>query len=162
MKNYFVIFLILLSVWVLLNNTFQADVLVTGVVLALIISALACMRCELFKDLKLTPKSFFYTIFYFINFFIELVKSNVDVTLRVLSPSLPINPGIVEVKTSLKSKYARMVLANSITLTPGTLTVEIVDDSLFIHWIDVESEDIKVASEKIVLSFEKYLKEIFG
>ena len=85
-----------------------------------------------------------------------------DVTRRVLSPSLPINPGIVEVKTRLKSKYARMILANSITLTPGTLTVEIVDDSLFIHWIDVEAKDIKGASEKIVKNFEKYLEVIYG
>jgi multicomponent Na+:H+ antiporter subunit E len=162
MKNFAVIFLILLSVWVMLNNTFQTEVLVTGIIIALVISAIACRRCELFRDLKLTPKSFFYTVVYFIIFFFELIKSNIDVTLRVLNPSLPINPGIVEVKTVLKSKYARMVLANSITLTPGTLTVEIADDSLFIHWIDVESEDIQSASEKIVSNFEKYLKEIFG
>ncbi len=162
MKNFIVISLILLSVWIFLNNSIQPDIVVTGVIISLIIASLACKRCELFTDLKITPKSFLYTIIYFIIFFIELVKSNMDVTRRVLSPSLPINPGIVEVKTTLKSKYARMILANSITLTPGTLTVEIVDDSLFIHWIDVEAKDIKGASEKIVKNFEKYLEVIYG
>ena len=162
MKNFIVISLILLSVWIFLNNSIQPDIVITGIIISLIVSSLACRRCGLFTDLRITPKSFFYTIYYFIIFFIELVKSNMDVTRRVLSPSLPINPGIVEVKTRLKSKYARMILANSITLTPGTLTVEIVDDSLFIHWIDVEAKNIKGASEKIVKNFEKYLEVIYG
>jgi multicomponent Na+:H+ antiporter subunit E len=95
-------------------------------------------------------------------FFVELVKSNIDVALRVLKPSLPINPGIVKTKTVLKSKMARMILTNSITLTPGTLTVDIEDDILYIHWIDVESEDIDVATEKIVKKFEKILVKIYG
>ena len=54
-----------------------------------------------------------------------------------MSPSLPINPGIVEVKTRLTSKIGRLFPANSITLIPGTLTVDIKGDSLFIHWVDV-------------------------
>ena len=162
MKNFIVTFLILLSVWILLNNSLQTEVLITGIIIALLLAALSVRQQNLFEALKITPKAAVYTVIYFIVFFIELVKSNIDVTLRVLSPKLPINPGIVEVKTKLKSKYARMILANSITLTPGTLTVEIVDDSLFIHWIDVENADVQEASNKIVKNFEKYLEEIYG
>ena len=162
MKNYIVTFLILLSVWIFLNNSLQPDILVTGIIIALFLAALSYNQHRLFDELKITPKSIVYTIMYFVVFFIELVKSNIDVTLRVLSPKLRINPGIVEVKTKLKSKYARMILANSITLTPGTLTVEVVDDSFFIHWINVENEDIQEASNKIVKKFEKYLDVIYG
>jgi multicomponent Na+:H+ antiporter subunit E len=162
MKNFIVTFLILLSVWILLNNSAAADVLISGGIIALLLAMLNSKQHHLFGDLKLTPKSLVYTVMYFIVFFIELVKSNIDVTLRVISPKLPINPGIVEVKTTLKSKYARMILANSITLTPGTLTVEVADDSFFIHWIDVENEDIQEASNKIVKNFEKYLEVIYG
>ena len=67
----------------------------------------------------------------------------------------------MEVKTKLKSKMARMILANSITLTPGTLTVEVQDDSFFIHWIDVKSTEIDKASKELVEKFEKYLEEIY-
>ena len=95
-------------------------------------------------------------------FFVELVKSNLDVARRVVSPSLPINPGIVEVKTLLKSKMGRMILANSITLTPGTLTIDILEDTLYIHWIDVKTEDTQEATEYIVRKFEKYLEKIYG
>ncbi len=162
MKNFTVTFLILLSVWIFLNNSLQPEILISGIVIALLLASLSVKQHRLFAELKITPKSIAYTVIYFIVFFIELVKSNIDVTLRVLSPKLPINPGIVEVKTKLKSKYARMILANSITLTPGTLTVEVVDDSFFIHWIDVENEDIQEASNKIVKKFEKYLDVIYG
>ncbi len=95
-------------------------------------------------------------------FLFELIKSNLDVARRVITPSLPINPGIVEVKTKLKSKMGRMILANSITLTPGTLTIDIKEDTLYIHWIDVETQDVNEATKKIVRKFEKYLEKIYG
>jgi len=84
------------------------------------------------------------------------------VALRVLNPSLPINPGIVKVKTRLKSKTGRMVLANSITLTPGTLSIDIKDEFLYVHWIDVKDCDLQCATEEIVKKFEKYLEVIYG
>ena len=102
-------------------------------------------------------------IFIFFLFFKkELIKANLDVARRVVSPSIPINPGIVEIKTNLKSGIGRLLLANSITLTPGTLTVEIKDKSLFIHWIDVSSTDTETATKEIAEKFEKYLEVIYG
>ena len=162
MKNISIIFLILMIVWVLLNNTFQLNILIPGAIIALTISLLMCRRCDIFAEMKFTPKSIAYTFIYLGIFFVDLLKSNMDVTRRVLSPSLPIKPGIVEVKTKLKSKFARMLLANSITLTPGTLTVDVKEDSFFIHWIDVEDDEIEKASKKIVEKFEKYLEVIYG
>ena len=53
-------------------------------------------------------------------------------------------------------------MANSITLTPGTLSVEVKDDYYYIHWIDVTDMDVEGATEKIVAGFEKYLEVIFG
>jgi multicomponent Na+:H+ antiporter subunit E len=90
-----------------------------------------------------------------------MIKANLDVARRVISPSLPINPGIVKIKTRLKSDYAKMVLANSITLTPGTLSVDIVDDYIYIHWIDVKSTDPEQAFKDIAETFEKILIKIF-
>jgi multicomponent Na+:H+ antiporter subunit E len=75
---------------------------------------------------------------------------------------MPIHPGIVKVKTTLKNPAGRTMLANSITLTPGTLTVDITDDEyLYIHWINVKSEDIEQASRDIVARFETFLRRIF-
>lgn len=54
-----------------------------------------------------------------------------------------------------------MILANSITLTPGTLTVNIDEDKLFIHWIEVKTADQQLATQEIVRKFEKYLEKIY-
>ena len=93
---------------------------------------------------------------------VELVKSNIDVMFRVVTPRVKINPAIVEVKTRLKSPLGRLALANSITLTPGTLTADIKDDRLFIHWIDATTTDVEGATKKIVDKFEKHLEVLFG
>lgn len=93
----------------------------------------------------------------------ECLKANIDVARRVLNPNLPINPGIVKVKTSLKSDTGLTFLANSITLTPGTLCVDIDSEKgiLYIHWIDVKTQDIDKATQIIVTKFENILKKIF-
>jgi len=161
-KNIFVSFLIAFIFWILLNNSFEPIKLGIGAILSLSLAIIFCSRCDVFSELKLTPVALFYTFVYIFVFLYELVKSNIDVARRVITPSLPINPGIVEVKTKLKSKMGRMILANSITLTPGTLTIDIKDDILYIHWIDVQTEDIDEATKTIVRKFEKYLEKIYG
>ncbi len=110
---------------------------------------------------NLSPKRIFVLLRYMPVFFWEMVKANLDVAYRVLSPKMPINPGIVEFKTTLTSPVGKLALANSITLTPGTLTMDIIDDRFFIHWIDVKSDDKEKAREYIASKFEKYLKEIY-
>jgi len=101
---------------------------------------------------------------YYVPMFLwECLKANIDVALRVLNPKLPINPGIVKVKTTLKSDTGLTFLANSITLTPGTFCVDIDAEKgiLYIHWIDVKTQDIDKATELIVSNFEKILNKIF-
>ena len=131
----------------------------------LIIAFIAVIISIIYKNLlfkpMLSPKKWLYSLWYVIFLFIEILKANFDVARRVISPKIPINPGIVTVKTKLKTAMGRMILANSITLTPGTLTVDIDEDTLYIHWIDVTNMDEKAATEKIVASFEKYLEVIF-
>jgi len=67
----------------------------------------------------------------------------------------------VKIKTTLKTKTAKVFLANSITLTPGTMTCDIDGEYLYIHWIWVYDEQIDNASRLIAAPFEKYLRRIF-
>jgi multicomponent Na+:H+ antiporter subunit E len=161
-RNQLALFFVLMIVWILLNNNFELEIIGVGIILSIVLALIFGNRTDVLNEFKFTPAAFFFTGVYLLVFFGELIKSNIDVALRVLKPSLPINPGIVKTKTVLKSKMARMILTNSITLTPGTLTVDIDDDILYIHWIDVESEDIDIATEKIVKKFEKILVKIYG
>ncbi len=161
-KNTLVLFTVLLILWILFNNTFNLLVIGIGAALSLLFAILFCRSCMIFSEINLSPKSFFYTFIYLMIFIKEMVVSNLDMALRVLRPSLPINPGIVKVRTTLKSPMARLILADSITLTPGTFTVEIIEEYIYIHWIDVKSENIEAATEAIVRKFEKYLEVMYG
>ena len=77
---------------------------------------------------------------------------------RILSPGLPIYPAVVEVHTELRSSLGKLLLANCITLTPGTLTIDVVNDTLRIHWIDArDAMDIEQATRQIAERFEKQL-----
>ena len=73
-----------------------------------------------------------------------------------------INPGIVKVRTKLKSQMGRLLLANSITLTPGTLTLELDGEWLYIHLVTTESTDLEAATKSIVAGFERYLEVMYG
>ncbi len=161
-KNILIIFVLLSGIWMFLDGTFQWNNILIGAAISLLIAMTLCRNCNVYKELKLTPKAFLFTFIYLFVFLFEILRSNIDVAWRVLHPSLPINPGIVEVKTKLNSNMGKMLLANSISLTPGTLTVDIKDDRLLIHWIDVKAEDMEEATKKIVRKFEKYLEEIYG
>jgi multicomponent Na+:H+ antiporter subunit E len=161
-KSFIIITIILFSVWILLNNSLDSALLLIGLGVSILLSLVFCTNCSVFNQIKLSPKSLFYSIAYLFVFITELIKSNIDVAIRVSSPKLPINPGIVKVKTVLKTELGRMILANSITLTPGTLSVDIRDEYIYIHWINVEGKDIETATDSIVKKFEKYLKEIYG
>jgi multicomponent Na+:H+ antiporter subunit E len=161
LSRFFMHWFLLTLVWLGFTNTFAVQEVITGVVVTAIISFLS-IRLFTCCDLRiLSPGKIFYMLQYIFVFLIALIKSNIDVARRVLSPSLPINPGIVKFKTKLTKNFAKMVLANSITLTPGTLSIDIVDDTFYIHWIDVKTTDPEQAYKEIAEPFEKILLKIF-
>lgn len=160
-KSFLFLFISLFILWLLLTGTTDADELITGGIGALILSIIF-LGAAVHAEMKLSIKSFIYVPVYLIVFTIALIKANLDVAYRVIHPKLPIKPGIVKVKTSLKSRVGRLTLANSITLTPGTLTVDVRDDVFYIHWINVSGKNITESTDEIVKNFEKYLEVIFG
>jgi multicomponent Na+:H+ antiporter subunit E len=144
----------------LLTFEFTIPNLIVGTVSS-IICALFFGRVFITNIYKLLqPKRYFWFIIYLFIFIWECIKANIDVAYRVLHPAMPIRPGIVKVKTTLKSDMAKMLLANSITMTPGTISVDIIDDNLYIHWIYIRSEDPEVYTPIITGAFEKYIKRI--
>jgi multicomponent Na+:H+ antiporter subunit E len=110
----------------------------------------------------LNPVSYFWAFVYVFVFSYYVIKGGVDVAWRVLHPAMPINPGIVKVKSVLKTDTGRTMLANSITLTPGTLTMEVTDDGVFyIHWLSVRDVDEEAAAKQILRRFEWFIQKIF-
>jgi len=156
------LFVTLLVFWVLLNGTLAFDTLAVGVIAAFVITVLVRDGLSFFFEYRVVPRSLWASGQYLVYFIKELWIANIRLAVIVLSPSLPIKPGIVKVRTRLKSRMGRLLLANSITLTPGTLTVDMDGEWLFIHWVTVDAEDIDGATTRIVAGFERYLEDMYG
>ena len=89
----------------------------------------------------------------------KVYMASFDVAYRVLT--MKINPGEIRIRTRLKSELARVLLANSITLTPGTLTIDLKDDYLYVHWLESKGTSAPHAGELIKGTFERLLQRIF-
>lgn len=158
------IILILFSfaIWLVLSWSLDWQHLIIGGVVAIVTGL---MFGYLFKNesLKILQiHRWFWMVVYIPVFVWEMAKANIDVASRVLLGNLrPIKPGIVKVKTKLKSEMGKTFLANSITLTPGTFTVDLKDEYLYIHWIYVRNTDISKATQDIVSRFETLLIKVF-
>jgi multicomponent Na+:H+ antiporter subunit E len=161
MRKRIIQFVIYLIMWILLTWSLKMQDLMAGIVVALVVTVLTR---KLFPDdfLKLIdPLRFVLASLYIPYLVYYIFIANLDVAYRVLNPNLPINPGIVKVKTNLKNEFAKTILANSITLTPGTLTVEVDGADFYVHWINVSSDNPEIQREIILGRFERMLRRIF-
>jgi multicomponent Na+:H+ antiporter subunit E len=158
--RYITVFILSLIFWLLLTFKITVPNIIVGSVVSVISSAIFTRFFIVNVQKLIQPHRYFWFIVYLFVFLWECIKANFDVAYRVLHPAMPIRPGIVKVRTTLKSDLAKTLLANSITMTPGTISVDIIDDYLYIHWIYVRSEDPKVYTDMITGPFEKYIKRI--
>ena len=167
-----VYFIVSFIIWILLTWPFingeqgqtsiDIQIVVAGVIVSLIVAFLFHELLPKEHHVFLSPKRICWFLFYIPVFFYYVMKANLDVVYRALHPQMPIHPGIVKIKTNLKSDSAITALANSITLTPGTLTVDVTEDGyLYVHWINVKSTNVDEASRLIAQKFEFFIERIF-
>ena len=161
-RNPAILFATLMLFWVMLVSTLAIDSLLTGALVSLAVALLYRDGLSFFTEFRLTPAAFVAGFLYYGYFFRQLVKSNLRLAAIVMSPDLPIQPGIVKIRTGLQSRMGRLMLANSITLTPGTLTVEVDGEWLYIHCVTVGARDIEGATREISATFERYLEVMYG
>jgi multicomponent Na+:H+ antiporter subunit E len=154
-------FIVALIVWLLLTWNVTVQNVIAGVIVAALSAALFGHLFPRHSRLMLNLRRVLWFLYYIPVFLIHCFKANLDVAYRVLHMNVPIRPGIVRVRTTLKSDMALTFLANSITLTPGTLTVDIIDNDMYIHWINVASDDPEEQTLIIVKRFEDILKRVF-
>ena len=155
-------FVLAFIIWMLLTWQFDAQVIIAGLIVSVIVALLFHEILPKEYRIFISPVRVFWVLVYLPVFFYYVMKANLDVVYRALHPKMPIKPGIVKIKTILKTESGITALANSITLTPGTLTVDLTDDGyLYIHWINVKSEDVEQATELIARRFEWFLRKIF-
>lgn len=161
-RNPLILFATLMLFWLMLVNSLAVDTLLIGALVSLVIALLYRDGLSFFTEFRWTPKAILAGIAYYAYFFRQLVRSNLRLAAIVVDPDLPIEPGILKVRTGLKSSMGRLMLANSITLTPGTLTVEVEGEWLYVHCVTIGEPDTESATRDIAAGFERYLEVMYG
>lgn len=155
---YEIIFLYLLF-WITLSQNVKAETLFIGIIISLLITIL---NKDLIGSKQLNiRKNILHWIFYTIILIKEIIVSNIHVAKIVLSRKIEISPQVVIIKTKIKSDFNKTVFANSITLTPGTLTISMDRDNIAVHCLKDEFAIGLTNSsfEKIILKIEEGIYE---
>ena len=159
-------FLLCFAFWILLTWSFKTQELAVGAVVSLA-AALFSSRFFIHEDAfrLCMPARFGALLAYVFVFLGELVKANVDMAKRCFGGCTNVKPGIVKVPSTLTKDYALAMLANSITLTPGTISLDIAEEDgknyYYIHWIDVSETDRDKAGEVIKGRMENGIRRIW-
>lgn len=129
--------LLFFCVWIIFNGTMTAEIAVIGAVIVLLMFTFICrfMDYSLRQEILLYKKSIC-LMHYILILVIEIMKANMAVIRLITSNSEVVEPVMVRVHTNLKSNFCRVLLANSITLTPGTITVSLDGDEYVVHCLD--------------------------
>ena len=162
-KSRIIVFIFSLIVWVALTDIKSYEEVIVGILLSIIVSLLAGHFLITTEKSQHPLRRIMFFIIYIFRFFWEMIKANFEVAYLVIHPLLPIKPGIVKIKTKLSKDSAMTILGNSITLTPGTLTVDANREKqeLYIHCIKVEVESVDESTKRIGQKFENILMEVF-
>ena len=150
--------LVMLLVWLTLNNTVAPAHILLGALLACVLPLTGLHLTDgtwprLHRPLVIVKLA--------LRVLLDIVVSNVVVLRRVLGPESAIHPGFVRVPLDLKDDWAIATLAGIITMTPGTLTADVADDRsyLLVHVFHIEDAQVLIASIK--QRYEAPLKEIY-
>ena len=147
-------FILLFIVWIGLTNSLDYQELIVGLIVSIVIVYFFTKSKEkinLFYEIKK------YIVFAPL-FIKNLIKSNIAIAKIVLDPKLPINPGIVKLQTTLRDDFDKLLLANAITLTPGTITMDLDGEDIYIHILDLKTKDKNILQQEILQEYEIILK----
>jgi multicomponent Na+:H+ antiporter subunit E len=132
-------FILVYLFWILLTFSVAFDELLLGAAVSLLVTYIS--REFLFTKTRaraLHPLRWANAIGYFIIFVWEEIIAHIDLGYRIITGR--INPSIIKIKADLDTDIGRTMVANSITLTPGTLTVRVGGKNLFVHWISYRKD----------------------
>ncbi|MCA1755320.1 MAG: Na+/H+ antiporter subunit E [Spirochaeta sp.] len=142
LKRQIIPFLLLLGFWLLLAPDRTPESIGIGILVAWGVTVFS--KSLLFTGAEMPLyrlENFLMFLGYLVVLIIEIIKSNIDVARIVLSPKMPIQPEFIRVPIRIKNEVNRVILGNSITLTPGTLTVEITDEYCLVHALTKHARD---------------------
>jgi multicomponent Na+:H+ antiporter subunit E len=156
------LWMLLTFIWFAASSSLAAESIVTGAAISGVLAHLSTRKSNAWGDVRFSPARLYHFLRYSGVFAAALVRANLDMMRYVFAPRIDISPGIVEIKTKLRTPLGRLALANSIALTPGSLVIDMDGDSMFVHWLDVKTTDPDQVTRQIAGPFEEHLEKVFG
>jgi multicomponent Na+:H+ antiporter subunit E len=156
--NFLLTAAVMFAFWILMSGEFNVILITSGIVSSLFVAYISHDLLIERTNVKTSITRLVRLYKYLPWLMWQIVLSNIDVVYRTLHPKMPIDPIIIRFKTDLKSEMGNVILANSITLTPGTVTIDITKDGEFIvHAIAREPAESLLAGD-----MQRKAKEIEG
>lgn len=154
------VILLTFIIYILFSGSATIYDIVTGAFISIIIGVIVGGFIVSNETKAFNPIRWFWALIYFIKYMTIIeIKAHLEVIKALFTGR--IKPGIVRVPINVKSDYAKLLVANSITNTPGTVVVDLNDKYLYVNWINVISEDPRETRKYISSEFEKYARKIF-
>lgn len=132
--------------WLLWSGMYKPLLLALGA-FSVIITMIFAYRMNYFKKRAFALRFTFATLQYWGWLFVEVLKSSIQVTKEILKPTIEVSPVVIEVPRQSRSDFQTMMLGNSITLTPGTITLDVDEDVLLVHALTKEGAADLTAGE---------------
>lgn len=131
-------FILLFLLWIIFNGTVTLETVIFGIIISGLIYWFGCrfMGMSPKKEMRYVKKAGIF-LEYVAVLFVEVIKANIATIKLVLSHRYEIEPVIVSFEAHFETRLCRVLFANSITLTPGTITVDIIGDRYKVHALDV-------------------------
>lgn len=155
---------LLLALYLIYTGAVNVVDVVLGVIVAAAVSALFADVVIENPGKIVDVKRWAYLLAYAILYLTVIeAKAHWGVVKVILHPRVPVRPAIVRIRHDVETDYAKTLIANSITNTPGTVTVDVDEERrvMYIHWISAETLDDEGARRRISELFERYAKKIF-
>ncbi len=139
-------FTALAAVWLLWSGRQETNLLVFGFLSVLLVMGIS-HRMDQFSDTPRVYRLGLRPLLYAPWLLKEIVKTNIQVALIILNPRLPIAPCLIRLRASQSTDLGRVIYANSITFTPGTITLDVRDDIILVHNLTQEMADDLLTNE---------------
>lgn len=161
-QGIFPLWLLLFAIWVAAGAPLELASLTTGMALALGIAIAMARRSAVWRDVRLSWRCAAALLRCAVVFVREIVRSNLILLAYIYAPRLCLAPGIIPVRTKLATPLGRLALTSTITLTPGTLALDLSGERIVVHVLDLTVTDTEEATADVAGAFEPHLARAFG
>ena len=154
--------LVYFLLWIIFNGRITLEIVIAGALISFMLDFFIrkVLRLSLtFNTLIMAARILPDILLYIVVLLVEIVRANIAITRLVLAPEISVEPCLVKFRTPLRTEAARVALANSITLTPGTITVSLDGNTLLVHALNRDIADGLEGStfEKLLARMERIL-----